>query len=192
MEQDVNMGANKQKGLSLMELMVALVIMGIFAVSTVYYMSSTSDKARLRSATENLYGALTLIQSQAIARGKNIYFFTVPNDPSSGGTGCYYASFAQDATPDCADHANTGLPYQPFENLDVTITYSESASPQIIFNSSKAKNDIFIDMREGSSSSQTESFTLRSPHGSVAELRLESAGKMFVCSDDLTEYPSCA
>ena len=75
MKQDVNVNVYKQKGLSLMELMVALLIMGVFAISTTFYLSHTSDQARLRSATENLYSALALAQAQALHSHKDVYFY---------------------------------------------------------------------------------------------------------------------
>jgi type IV fimbrial biogenesis protein FimT len=86
-----------QSGITLTELMVALILMAIFLVSVVPVFAEMLDKHRLKSATETLYYTLHMAKSEAIKRNERVR--VTFNSTNGGASWCYGLKI--DASCDC-------------------------------------------------------------------------------------------
>lgn len=85
----------KQKGLTLLELLVALAIIGILTGSASVFMHDFVATKRLESAAERIYSDLKLAQSEAGVRNDHIYV----SFDANGGNWCY--GLSKGAQCDC-------------------------------------------------------------------------------------------
>ena len=81
------MRLRRQRGFSLIELMVALVVLGIILAMAAPSLSSYMDHRRVISAAEALYGQLQLARSEAIARSETVYANFSSNDSTTWAMG---------------------------------------------------------------------------------------------------------
>ena len=63
------MKRNSEKGMTLIEMMVVVMILGLIAGFAVPYMSGLSDTHKVRGATENIAGQMRMARATAIATG---------------------------------------------------------------------------------------------------------------------------
>lgn len=68
------MSSRQQRGMTLIELMVAIVIIGLLVVLGTPSYSTWMSNSRVRNASESIQNALRLARSEAIQRGTNVRF----------------------------------------------------------------------------------------------------------------------
>ena len=102
----------KQRGLTLIELLVTITIIGILAGIAVPSYQSIIEKNRLQAAVETFKSDLQLAHSEAIKQNQNVVFNT-----SSGNSGTWCYGIAPN-TCDCSETDNTEADFCSFKRLD--------------------------------------------------------------------------
>lgn len=71
----------RQRGFSLIELMVAIAVMSALLLLGVPAFSTYLQNAKLRSAAENFYGGIQLVRAEAVRRNAQVQMILTDDDP---------------------------------------------------------------------------------------------------------------
>lgn len=159
------------RGVTLIELIIALVIVSILALVAVPGVILLYQEYRLITNTENLYYVLQYARSAAIKNNQTIYVYF-----STGTNWCY--GINANATCDCTLTGSCGLG-----------TYSASSIQDYSLSTTGLTNNTlqFEGSHGGASVSQI-TFTLGADSMSVS---IGALGNMRVCSNQISGFPTC-
>ena len=83
----------RRHGFTILELMIAVAIMGIVAAMTINGLSGLSRRSAPSNASQDLYSQLSSAHLQAVARGQDVWFIVYPELAREGtdpGAGAYF------------------------------------------------------------------------------------------------------
>jgi len=169
-----------QSGITLIELIIVLAIIGIFTTQVIPFIQSSVEKTRLKGATEKLYVDLQFARSYAITQSKPIYLSFKPQ----GIQWCYgiddQASCDCDIPDDCAING--------VENIT---TFNEFNGIHLMKAKFGKHHYTVFDPARGTSQSGglnngTAWFT--SSKGYTTAVIVTRLGRIRICSPNLTNY----
>ncbi len=177
----------KQKGFTLVELMIALAILGILVGVAVPSMQNFFERSRIASAANTLYNDLKYVRSEAIKRDANIYIkFTPGNDwcyAYSDTTGCNCAETDAGAGDYCrADNIHYQNNYLNYDGVALNETL---INDELQF--TKLRGDTSITTFES-----PQTIALNSENYQV-NIKITSEGLISICTQNegIGSYPLC-
>lgn len=198
----------KIRGITLIEILITILIMGILASLAAPSFMGSFEKRRLVSAAEDLYSHLQLARSEALS-GKLV----ATTDPTYPSNSSIYMSFSGSGTTSWAFGINEGSSCVP----TVTSNTATGACVLMVDNGDGVNvlaDDAVLTRVDGSlyegvslKISNTSSiefdpvrgtvdgirkFTLQSPSNDTVLLTQGVLGNVSICSDDLSEFRGCS
>jgi prepilin-type N-terminal cleavage/methylation domain-containing protein len=162
---------NYSRGLTLIELLISLTIVGILIMAAVPTFISMYQEYRLGTNIQNVYYVLQYAKSAAIKNNQTIYV-----NFNNGTAWCY--GMKANSTCDCTQANNCTLG-----------TYSAPTTQDISLSTTGLNNNTLqFDGTHGSASTSTITFTLGSNTISVS---IGALGNMRICSNQISGYPTC-
>lgn len=117
--------AKKNKGYTLLEVMIALAIAGILLAVGVPGLTSFVKNNRMLAETNGLMTALKTGRSEAMTQRTNVTVCRTANNVNCGGTGDNYIAFTDTGTAGEVDGTDTILLTNPISSETLIITYTE-------------------------------------------------------------------
>lgn len=180
----------KEKGVTFLELVVTIAIIGILAAIAVPSYSDYVERQRLIGATEAVYSAMQLARRQAISNNRTIYFYasglsnTTSNwcstqSEASGGSLSFIGADCSGAfVTDLASNTSVIRRGQDYEGIHLFVS-GGSASETVGF------------VMPGLSIDSAKTFVVRSDRLGDVDISIGSGFVVSVCSDDISQYPEC-
>lgn len=167
------MRQERNGGFSVIELMVTLVIVVVFALLAVPSFSSMLDRSRLRSATEQLRVDLTLARTEALRRDDGVVVSFVRNDATSW---CW--GMRVDASCDCTQTSGAELCFldrdgggTPIRRVVSSVDYRGVRLDALPFGGALAFNAVRPTLASGSASFSAGDYAARVAVGNVGRIR---------------------
>ena len=161
------------RGISMMEVLIAITILGILTVAAIPYLGSYLRHARLQSAATALFNDFQSVRSDTIQRGvaATMVFQT-------GSSWCYGATTA--ATCNCATAGSCNLgqtTYSAYKNTDLSV--GGFSGDQVVFNASRGDVD------------SVGSVTFTESGGDFIRMDVNKMGIPKLCSSGVGGYTAC-
>jgi len=163
----------KFKGMSLLELLIAITLIGILAAISIPSYQKYLQLQKLAGTTENLYFTLQYARSEAIKRNTNVYVSF-----QTGTNWCYGVNPNSACTCSTANSCTLGSKSAPNNNqLSLSAT-------------GLTNNSVSFEPNHGAAiTASTETFTVT---GYSASVQIKALGSLRLCSSDLAGYQSCS
>lgn len=181
-----------QKGVTLIELMIIVVITAILLALAVPAFTNTIDRQRLKSVTEVMLSDLELMKLESIKRNKSV-FLSLRNDSSSTGDWCYGLSEA--AACDCKstnctiDGASKVVSYTDYKGTKILAPTTTSPTP-FSFTVEQIRGQVTL-----SAALTNNRIRLTSEKGRELDIQVSTTGRFFICSPSgsatVFGYPTC-
>jgi len=171
-----------QHGVTLLELMVTIAIIGILAAIAGPYMGDYVERQRWVGATEAVYGQLQQAKRAAISNNKPIYFKV-----TAAASANWCAGYGEAATCDCGVANSCQINSQ--DTLQVSATDYPGIS--VLNKSTPADTSISGSFTMPGVSADDRTLVIRSASLGDIEVVVGPTGRVKVCSDDLGQYPDC-
>lgn len=163
------------QGINLIELLIALLIIGILAVAAIPLFTSFIQNYRISASANNLQASLQYARSEAIKRNTNVYVsFT------TGDTWCY--GINPDSACDCNTPSGCSLG-----------TGSYGAAQQIALSTTgMTGNTLYFEGTHGAANaSSSVTFTLYGNSSPLITLSINRLGNIQICSTGIGGYTAC-
>lgn len=171
-----------QRGFTFLELLITVAIIGVLAALAGPYMGDYVERQRWVGATEAIYGELQQAKRASISNNTQIYFKV-----TSSASANWCAGYGDGAGCDCAVANSCQI------NGQNTLQVSADDYPGISVLDKSVPGASTIDgsfiMPGVSAASKT--VVIRSSSLGDVEVDITAAGRISVCSDDLSQYPDC-
>lgn len=164
----------RQNGLTFIELMITIAIVGILLALAAPNLSSYWRESRLVSATEAIYSQMQLARSVALAKNQDIDV----RFPATGASWCM--GVTENSSGSCTACGNCSLTDMPNTNL-LAIDYP---------NTSVSGATRTFTMPRGVVTNPGD-IVITLDSGEQATVRLSVIGRVSICSDDLNQYGGC-
>lgn len=167
---------NKKKhGVTLIELIVALLVLSILSAIAIPSFISLVNNYRISGVAENLYSVLQFARSEAIKKNANVHVTFWPGDPW-----CYGVNLG--TTCDCT-MPNPSCSYG---------TYSTAQAQQMSLSiTGLISNDVYFEGSHGAANaSGTLTFTLYHST-SLIKITIGKMGNLQICSTGIGGYLAC-
>ncbi|UTW05728.1 GspH/FimT family pseudopilin (plasmid) [Amphritea atlantica] len=168
------------QGLTVIELMITLVVIGVLAAIAAPSFSGFMKKSKLTGAAEKVFSQLQYARSESIASGKDIFV----SFKDTGAVGwCMGVSdlTSCDCSASLASCTINGVQARSFNSADY---------PEIVLSTDFTGDDTgFVAPR--SVALETGTVTLTLPAYGTVEVRMNILGRMRLCSDTLNNYAGC-
>lgn len=168
----------RQKGVTFLELLVTIAIIGILAAIAVPYYGDYIQQQRLVGAAEALFGQIQLAKRNAISNNRPVSLVI-----SGVGTTAWCASYSEDTSQVCENAYVTSSSANP----SVYAKGEEYASVVSLTASSSALSFVM----PGVSVSGASSFLLSIPAYASVQISVGNAMQVSICSNELNRYPAC-
>lgn len=173
---------DSQRGVTMLELLVAVVILGILAAIAAPYMGNYIERQRWVGAAEAVYGQLQHAKRSAMANNTTIYFNAADAASTNWCTG-----YGDAGTCDCKTASSCQV------NGQDTLTARATDYPgiQLLDKSAPASTSISSDFSMPGISATAKTLVVRSSKLGDIEIVISSVGRVKICSDSLGRYPGC-
>ena len=166
----------RQRGVTLIEVLVVVTIIGILASFAIPSYQDTIERNRLKQAAESLKSDLQLARTEAIKRSQDI---AISRSPGNAGAWCYGLNIASACT--CSTAGSCSIKTVSGSDFSNAVTMDASAS-----------NNSTFDFRRGTIGANGVTF---STAHYAARVIFSSAGRIRICtpsgSTGLPGYPAC-
>lgn len=178
-----------QRAFTLIELMVALAVLGLVLSFVIGSFSGMLSRQRLQAAAENLYDMMLLARAESISRNGNVYVSVV-----EGASWCYgmddTATCACSTSNDCQVNADTkvttGTDYTgiTLDNADIaSLCYDARRGLPAATSGSSCSNTAISE----------SSFTFSNANGDQLTVRINPVGRLRLCTDSgFRGYQACS
>ena len=160
----------KTSGLTLMEVLIAILIVGILVGLSIPLFQSLLELHKLKSVAEKAYGTVSYARSEAIKRHADVYVIF-----KTGSAWCYGVN--ANATCDCSVVNSCSLGVVDSSDYS-NVTMSSSGLSQIKYEG----------IRGTGNNSGSINFSM---DGKTITLELNKIGKIDICSSDVGGYSPC-
>ena len=182
-----------EKGFTLIELMVSVVIAGILIALSVPSFLETIDRNRLKGVAETLRSDLELMKLESIKRSASV-FLSIRNDNPSAGT--WYYGFSQGANCDCKtansctlDSVERVVRYDDWRGVIIAAPTTASPTP-FSFTIEQIRGQVSL-----SATLTPQRIRLTSARGKELDIEISNLGRFTICSpsgsSNVTGYPIC-
>lgn len=172
----------RSHGLSLVELLVTIAIIGILASLAAPSFQSMLEKRRLIAATEGVYAHLQFARSEAVKFGRDA------NLNVSIKTGTPWCLGISNATPSCDCNTAAACVYGPVAVMERNLIGSEFTNVTMATNQANVQ----IDSIRGGFGGTAGTITLTSPSSLTTKVIFSRLGRVRICSNsNVSGYPSC-
>lgn len=165
-----------QRGVTLVETMVVVAIIGIVAGIAFPSYQDTIERNRLRQAAESLKSDLQFARTEAIKRSQNV---VISRSPGNAGTWCYGLNVGSSCT--CSTVGSCSIKTVSGSNFSSAVTMASASS-----------NNSTFDFRRGTIGNYGVTF---STAHYAARVVFSDVGRVRICtptgSTGLPEYPGC-
>lgn len=169
-------------GLSLVEMLVTIAIIGILASLAAPSFHSMLERRRLIAATEGVYAHLQFARSEAVKFGRDT------NLNLSVKTGIPWCLGISNATASCDCKTAGACIYGPAPGSERNLSSNEFTN--VAMTTSQA--NVQIDSIRGGFAGSGGTITLTSPSSLSTKVIFTRLGRVRICSDSsLSGYPSC-
>jgi len=180
-----------QKGATLIELIVALTVMGVLIGIGVPSFTNIRDVNRVKAAAEAVYAQLQFARSEAIKQNRDLWVQVTPGDGSTSADWCLGISNASGCdciTPGSCKFGPAG------QEIERTLSSDDFEGISLSSN----RDDIHFEPRRGTNPTNGTIFVI-GPNDLTVSVRHSRRGRVILCSDEDEEegmkkvrgYPSC-
>lgn len=173
-----------QKGVTLIELLVATAVLAILAAIAVPYYGDYVERQRWEGATEAVYSMVLQAKRASISNNQDVYFVAYGLNTSS-----WCATFSETSSAVASADCSAGYVNTPANS---SVRINSSSYPNIVLLSSISGSASIIGFEmPGITVDSPQTLTLRSSRLGDIDVVLSSTMQVYVCSDDLSRYPDC-
>lgn len=176
-------------GLSLVELLVTIAVVGILATLAAPSFQSMLERRRLIAATEGVYAHIQFARSEAVKFGRDT------NLNVSVKTGTPWCLGISNATANCDCNTAAACVYGPDANSDGNPDMERNLSGSDFTNvtMSTGQSNLLVDSIRGGFGGTAGIITLTSPSNLTTKVIFSRLGRVRICSDsNINGYPSCS
>jgi type IV fimbrial biogenesis protein FimT len=173
----------RQPGFTLVELVITLLVLGVLVTLAAPSFQGMRDRMRLKAAAEAISSHLQFARSESIKQFSNLYVQVIPGDGSVSANWCLGIS----SVDSCDCNQAGSCVYGPASNPSEKTLFS-AGFPTVSL-SSNSSSFKFGGQRARALAAGT--ITLAGSSGLALEIRVSPTGRILVCSDTVTGYPSC-
>jgi type IV fimbrial biogenesis protein FimT len=164
-----------RKGFTLIELIIALVIIGILVTLSVPTFNSFIQSYRISANSDQLYYYLQYARSEAIKRNANVYVSF-----NTGDTWCYGINTGSACDCTTASNCNLGA-----------VSYA-AAGQQTLSTSGMSGNSIYFEgSHSAASASSSVTFTQYGQSAPLITISIGRLGNLSTCSTGISGYTAC-
>ena len=165
----------KQKGITLIELLITIVIIAVLVIIGIPSFVNYLQENRLIGTTQNLYYTLQYARSEAVKRNTTMYVVF-----QTGSNWCYGINPGSSCSCSTAGSCTLGS------------VSSNSAQPMSLSTSGLTSNTIQFEPLHGASYiSGTITYTLTGSSNAMS-VKVNLLGSLQVCSNQISGYPTCS
>lgn len=181
---------SKERGVTFLELVVTVAIIGILAAIAVPYYGDYIERQRLIGATEDVYSSMQLAKRQAISNNRTVYFVG-SNLSSTASSWCTTQSEASGGSlsfigTDCSGAFVT----DSSSNISV-VRKGENHEGIHLFVSGGGSSETVGFAMPGLTVDTAKTFVVRSDRLGDVDISVGNGFIISVCSDDIYQYPDC-
>jgi Tfp pilus assembly protein FimT len=162
------------KGITLFEVLVMLVVVGILAIVAVPSFVTLINRYRISSTAQNLYYALQEARSEAVKRNANVYLAFNP-----GSTWCYGINAG--ATCDCTTAGSCGIGTKSYLSAN-QITLSATGY---------SNNYVYFEGTHGAAQNSGSITLTLYGQSSYIKISISALGNLSMCSSGISGFTAC-
>jgi type IV fimbrial biogenesis protein FimT len=174
------------KGVTLIELMVAISILAILIAVAAPSMTDFLDRRRLISQLDGVSGLIQLARSEALRRsaGGSMGVVSVTIQPAAS----WYVGLSNDSSG-CTDISNCTINES---GTSVRRVWQNADCGSCTLISPVAREVVVFNLRGVVSNGANQAITIQSPQGKQLSIVVSAIGRIAACSPNgVTGYPSC-